>query len=880
MHRLTRTWLVAAVGAGAVLTLGLACGTRNLTDGASSGADPAKGAGSDCAPGRAGCPCDVPGQTFDCGTEVSRSGDYVMCSMGTSTCQNGVWGACRGGNLQAQSIAVSRIDGRSRHVRNKVVSCPQTIDGGSYFCDPNRCPPVVESAGDVDAGGFTEGDGTVSLAPATSITGRVFDPAGKNPVNNVSVYIPTAALPPFVQGPTCNPCSYAGGAPPPTTAAATQTAPDGTFTLTNVPSGANIPIVVQTGKWRRKITLANVTPLVVNHIPDGTLHLPRNQTDGDNGQADLPKIAFVSGGGPDDLECLLLKMGLDPNEFGSLHMNSNRRLHYYESPDKPGTPLDPAFGEPNLSGQVLWTSAANLALYDLVILACDGSDYTDNGRVPTGDQYLTNYANGGGRVFLSHLSRSWMMFNAYTAGGPAWDTVTAGWGSPISLGDPLTATIVTSTPRGQALAQWLTNVNAISAPDAGLVLHTAKQSSSFPLSPNVQMWMTAPGWGGVTYSPNYSFNTPFGATAGDGGTDGGAGACGEVVFADYHVSSADILSSPTSCSTSAQCGYASTCQATGGLAACNAAPCYPTTIATNCAGAPKYTCSGATMGTCACNVNADCQAVNGGTCVNGNCSQATCYANSDCPSGPLQCNGSTLGSCTPNSCMTDADCTKGHCLNGKCNGCYTAVDCPGAETCSSNGANVCTGNGANVPYACAQLPMTPQESALEFEILDLGACTVPVTPVATSYAPASFTEDLVSSCATGQIPVWRELDWYASVPNTSSISFYAQTAAPPADGGAPDWTQAELVPVYTATTSTLPPGPPARVPIDVGPGGPIAADAAPIDASTPGAFQLAMPPVSSLADLRLTIKMTPTTNMTSTPTLYNWTVKWDCMPTE
>jgi hypothetical protein len=176
--------------------------------------------------------------------------------------------------------------------------------------------------------------------------------------------------------------------------------------------------------------------------------------------------------------------------------------------------------------------------------------------------------------------------------------------------------------------------------------------------------------------------------------------------------------------------------------------------------------------------------------------------------------------------------------------------------------------------------MTPQEAALEFELFDLGTCVAPVAPAATNYVAATFTEDLVSSCATGQIPVWRELDWYANVPNTSSIAFYAQTAAQPADGGAPDWTHAELVPVYTATTSNLQPGPPAAVPLDVGPGGPIAADAAPIDAAAPGAFQLAMPPVSSLADLRLTIKMTPTTDMMSTPTLYKWIVKWDCMPTE
>jgi hypothetical protein len=914
LHRFIRAGLFAVVGAGAVLALGVACGTRNLTDGASTGTNPTTTTGGDCAPGHPGCPCDVPGQTVDCGTEVTTSGDYVMCSMGTSVCQDGKWGACQGHTLKAKSRTVSRIDGNSRHVHHKAVSCPQTPDAG-YGCDPNRCPPVVEPMGDVDAAGFVASDAGVSLtpacsnlscqvqscvgnpfdaapdayAPATTITGKVFDPAGKNPLNNVSVYIPNdpaAPLPAFVAGPTCDPCTYAGGAAAPATVAVTQTAPDGTFTLTNVPSGANIPIVVQVGKWRRKITLPNVAPCTTNKIADGTLHLPRNHTDGDNATADLPQIAFVVGGGPDDLECLLLKMGLDPNEFGSLSMNPARRLHYYESPDKPWTPLDPGFGN-NPTGDVLWSNAANLGLYDLVILGCDGNDYTGFGRSPGGYQNLTNYANGGGRVFLSHYSRSWMLENTYAGGGTPWNAVAAGgWPPSWALPNPMTATIDQSTPQGQAFAQWLANVGAASA--GTIQIQTPHQSTVSPLAPGVRSLMSGQGHfaqpdGSFAFSPNYQFDTPFGGDAGDGG-----GACGRVVFADYHVSSADIFTSQPSCSTNADCGYGSTCNVTGGLAHCNADPCYPTTVNTSaaCGGDPKYTCTGATKGTCGCTVTADCTVVGGGTCVGGNCSVATCYANSDCTSGPMQCNGSALGICTPNTCTTDADCTGNgsfeHCYMGKCDGCYTYNNCPGNETCQSNGAGMCTGNYANAPYACKQSPMTPQEAALEYQLFDLGACVVPVAPAPKYYAQASFTEDLAGTCPQGQIPVWRELDWYAQVPNTSSIQFYAQTAPQPTDGGPPDWTPANapLVPVYTATTSNLPPNNAGRVLIDVGPGGPLAPDAGPVDAGMPGAFLVAMPPVSSLADLRLTIKMTPTTDMLATPILYEWSINWDCTPRE
>jgi hypothetical protein len=34
---------------------------------------------------------------------------------------------------------------------------------------------------------------------------------------------------------------------------------DGSFTLTNVPSGTNIPIVIQSGKWRYQGIIPTVT---------------------------------------------------------------------------------------------------------------------------------------------------------------------------------------------------------------------------------------------------------------------------------------------------------------------------------------------------------------------------------------------------------------------------------------------------------------------------------------------------------------------------------------------------------------------------------------------------------------------------------------------
>jgi hypothetical protein len=53
-----------------------------------------------CTEGKEGCPCDTPGEKFDCGQVERVSGSYVSCSPGFATCSSDlVWGACLGDQI-------------------------------------------------------------------------------------------------------------------------------------------------------------------------------------------------------------------------------------------------------------------------------------------------------------------------------------------------------------------------------------------------------------------------------------------------------------------------------------------------------------------------------------------------------------------------------------------------------------------------------------------------------------------------------------------------------------------------------------------------------------------------------------------------------------
>ena len=177
--------------------------------------------------------------------------------------------------------------------------------GGSGFKNDGGTDPdgtVIN-----DDGGFPEfPDAEVEAAPPcvglkcqqvtcqsgkTSISGTVFAPNGTLPLYNVIVYVPNTPLDPIPSGATCDTCGATVSGSPIVT---TLTDAKGNFVLDNVPVGANIPLVMQVGKWRRQVTIANVTQCVDNPVSvksngiETVTRLPKTRAEGN-----IPKIAVT-----------------------------------------------------------------------------------------------------------------------------------------------------------------------------------------------------------------------------------------------------------------------------------------------------------------------------------------------------------------------------------------------------------------------------------------------------------------------------------------------------------------------------------------------------------------------------------------------------------
>ncbi|HXI56821.1 MAG TPA: carboxypeptidase regulatory-like domain-containing protein [Polyangia bacterium] len=370
----------------------------------------------------------------------------------------------------------------------------------------------------------------------TSLSGTVFAPNGKLPLYNVMVYVPNAPLAPFTAGVTCDRCGVpASGSP----IVSTLSDSEGKFKLKNVPAGENIPLVFQVGKWRRKVTIPDVTPCQDNALGDPNLtRLPRNRTEGD-----LPKIA-VATGDCDQLGCLLPKLGVDASELGNAGENKVAAYFAGSRGLVTGTPTPVAnFGPANMRPATeLWNDEVTLSSYDMTLLSCECSENLTT-KTAASFSAMDRYLAKGGRVFGSHYTYVWLQHS------PDKNLTSAvaieagqGWAqTPLKID--------TSFPKGKALAEWMKvvdpgvvygeiqsteifdNVRSLMPPSA-LAWASSKSGGLPPLPPGAPPAFRAPDGGYL--DPNapprpriLTVNTPAGMPADK--------QCGRVAFLDAHI---------------------------------------------------------------------------------------------------------------------------------------------------------------------------------------------------------------------------------------------------------------------------------------------------------------------------------------------------------
>jgi hypothetical protein len=457
------------------------------------------------------------GSTRYCGTIGDGCGGTLACGdcAAGSTCGGGgVAGVCAATNctpITCMPMGGGQYCGRIGNGCGGALDCPACPGGMACGTGAQAgvCPGVPTTGGCTGLG--CQIDKCTGM-PKTTVKGTVYDPGGKLPLYNVMVYVPNAPLAPLVEGVSCDKCgTIASGQP----VASALTDASGNFTMQDVPVGANIPVVIQTGKWRRQITLPMVKACQDNVFAGtDTFRLPKNQSEGH-----LPKIAMTRGKA-DSLECLLRRIGVSDSEFTNPD-GTGRVNIYYETGD--GTGYDSGTAFPPVS--TLFNQTV-INKYDMMVISCHGVSDRSRQQPLAEKQIVKNFVDAGGRVFGSHFSFGYFRGVAGTTDAKFYQPtpwpLLAMWDGNS---DP-PYTIDTSFAKGIAFADWL--VVAGASPTRGQIMMTGVEGPAMSLTPGFgsQQWINTVG--GIPY-----FSVPMPVEKASTPAD----QCGRFVNTGIHVAS-------------------------------------------------------------------------------------------------------------------------------------------------------------------------------------------------------------------------------------------------------------------------------------------------------------------------------------------------------
>ncbi len=363
----------------------------------------------------------------------------------------------------------------------------------------------------------------------TRLSGVVYAPNGTLPLFNATVYVPNTDPGPLAAGVTCSRCNDVLQGNP-----VVQTTTDelGHFALDNVPVSANLPVVIQIGKWRRQITVDTVAQCADNPLTVAQTRLPSKKSEGD-----MPQIAITTGNA-DALDCLVRKLGIDDSEISN--DAGTGKVHLYSG--NGANKFDPTFANTGdfTDATTLWSDLTKLKKYDILILSCEGAWPSDRGTpsTPGGTnsvapqaalQAVSDFSDLGGRVFASHWHNYWL------ENGPTpWPSIAT---FAANRGDThFTNTIGTVNQgfdRGKSMYKWLDGpevkgLNAQKLLDINEGRNTC--TANDPLKSDSYVYLDpATAASGASGIQDLLFTTPNDVDE--------AARCGKVVFSDMHVSS-------------------------------------------------------------------------------------------------------------------------------------------------------------------------------------------------------------------------------------------------------------------------------------------------------------------------------------------------------
>ena len=407
-----------------------------------------------------------------------------------------------------------------------VAGCQASGHGSN---DGSRAPSPLQT--DCSGIGCQVVDCGAKNLPSTTVTGTVYAPNGDLPLFGVEVYVPASDPGPLTAGVQCGNCvaGLPGGA-----VTQAQTDENGHFVLTDVPATTNVPVVIQVGKWRKQITIPSVAACSETQLADAETTLPRNHTEGD-----MPEIAITTGSA-DALECLVRKIGIDDSEITT--DSESGKVHLYNG--NGASQFAPGFagGSGSFANATsLWNSLDKLSNYDVVLFSCESDQHPET-KSQAAMQNVHDYADKGGRVFLSHWQNIWIggEANNPSHGLADWESI-ATFDDTAAQNDAVQATFVDEehNPKGRSFADWLDNVGGSMVHDEITVTDPRYTCQSVD-NAKAERWVYVDPARSVplgrTGVQDMMFTTPQGVMDQE--------RCGKVVFSDMHVS-AGSTSAPT-----------------------------------------------------------------------------------------------------------------------------------------------------------------------------------------------------------------------------------------------------------------------------------------------------------------------------------------------